>query len=91
MSIDLHELDREVGLAPLPYWERMIEESVARQKLCKGGHVRTKDLRALLHARHATLSNLTQGQFDRSVARVVEIANITQPAMLDLICKSWGM
>lgn len=102
MSIKLDELDREVGLAPLqrvqdteapvlPYWERMIEESVARQGLCLAGHVTPKGIHALLRGQHATLSHLSQGQLDRAIAKAAGTASITQPAMLGLIIKSWGM
>lgn len=91
MSLELEQADREVGLAPLPYWEREIMDIVARKGLAIANHVTPKHVHALVRSEYSVLSNLSRAQLDRAVAKALGVANTAQPAMLDLICKSWGM
>lgn len=90
-NIDLENADREVGLEPLPYWQRRIAKSCHEQNLCVAGHVKPRHIQALIQSSCPILSDMTAGQFEREIRKAVGTANVTQPVMLDMIANSWGL
>lgn len=89
--MNLHELDREVGLPPLPFWQNEIMKSVSQQGLFLRPGIKARHLEGLVRTWVGTLSSLPGDRFDREVRESVGEANTAPLQLLEMIANSYGV
>lgn len=87
--MNLSTLDREVGLKPMPYYQRKISGIMA--EVPHAPHVEARHVEALMRGDHATLDGLSDKGFRQCAVRYILMANTVQREMLDIIAESYGL
>ncbi len=87
--MNLSALDREIGLKPMPYYQRKITAIMA--EVPHAPHITARHVEALMRADHATLDALSAEGFRKCATRCILAANTVQSVVLDIIARSYGL